>query len=295
MDEILIPLAILVGLGVLFATILAIAYKKLRVYEDPRIDMVEDMLPHANCGACGVPGCRVFAEKVVANEMNPGKCTVSSPSGIEQIAEYMGIEVSQETKRVARLLCAGGKNEAHNISEYKGGMSTCRGEAVVAGGPKECTWGCLGLGDCEEVCDFNAIGMNDDGLPVVNPEDCTACNDCVEVCPKDLFELMPVTQKLIVQCKSLLEGDLAESKCSVACTACARCVADSAPDVVFIRDNLAIINYDLNHLTSPAATKRCPTEAIVWLEGEAQFDLVYHRDHEPKMETLSELQDIYFQ
>jgi ferredoxin len=137
--------------------------------------------------------------------------------------------------------------------------------------------------------------MNSDGLPVVNPEDCTACNDCIEVCPKDLFELMPVTQKLIVQCKSLLEGDLAESKCSVACTACARCVADSAPDVMFIRDNLAVVNYELNHLTSPVATRRCPTDAIVWLESEAQFDLVYHPEDQPKMETLSELEDIYFQ
>ncbi len=296
MTEVLTALAILVGLGVFFATVLAVAYKKLRVYEDPRIDVIEEMLPSANCGACGVPGCRAFAEKVVTHELNPGKCTVSSPAGMEQIAAYLGIEASKETKKVARLLCAGGKNEAHNQSEYSGGLATCRGESVVAGGPKECSWGCLGLDDCAEVCDFDAIAMNYNGLPVVDPEKCTACNDCVEVCPKELFVLMPVTQRLIVQCKSLLEGDLAESKCSVACTACARCVADSAPDVISIIDNLAVVNYELNHLTSTQATVRCPTNSIVWLEGEAQFEVGEMRKIKAeKMDTLKDLQDIYFQ
>ena len=113
MTEVVTTLIIMVGLGLLFATILAVAYKKLRVYEDPRIDIVEDMLPSANCGACGEPGCRAFAEKVVQGDLNPGKCTVSSSSGIEDIGKYLGIEVTSEAKKVARLLCAGGKNEAH--------------------------------------------------------------------------------------------------------------------------------------------------------------------------------------
>jgi ferredoxin len=137
---------------------------------------------------------------------------------------------------------------------------------------KDCSWGCLGLGDCATACTFGAITMNDDGLPVVDADKCTACNDCVEVCPKGLFTLMPVSQKLIVQCRSLLEGDLALSKCSVACTACSRCVADSAPGVIEIKNNLAVVHYELNDLTSPIATKRCPTNAIVWLEGIQQFE-----------------------
>ncbi|MCP4456545.1 MAG: RnfABCDGE type electron transport complex subunit B [Cytophagales bacterium] len=270
--DILIPLAILGGLGLLFGIILSIAYKKFKVYEDPRIGAVEDLLPNSNCGACGEPGCRAFAEQVVNFEMNPAKCTVSSETGIIKIADYLGVEANKEEKRVARLLCAGGIKEAHNLASYKGGMSTCRGEAVVTGGSKDCSWGCLGLGDCETICDFDAISMNKDALPVVDTEKCTACNDCVEVCPKGLFVIMPIGQKLIVQCKSLLEGDLAESKCSVACTGCSRCAADAAPGVIEIVDNLAVINYDLRDLTSPAAIKRCPTDAIIWLEGDNQFE-----------------------
>ncbi len=269
--DILIPLAILAGLGLLFGIILSLASRTFKVFEDPRIDVVEDMLPSANCGACGVPGCRAFAEAVVNEGTNPAKCTVSAPDGITLIADYLGVEASQEEKVVARLLCAGGIKEAHNLASYKGGMSTCRGEAVVTGGSKDCSWGCLGLGDCETICDFDAMAMNDNGLPVVDAAKCTACNDCVEVCPKGLFKLMPVGQKLLVQCRSLLEGDLAESKCSVACTWCSRCVADSAPGAIAMIDDLAVVNYELNDLTSPIAIKRCPTEAIVWLEGDDQF------------------------
>lgn len=267
-SEFLIGVGILVLLGLFFAVVLAVSYKKLRVYEDPRIDEVEEMLPHANCGACGQPGCRAFAEKVVAGDLIPSKCTVSSAEGIQRIAAYLGVDAGAEEKRVARLLCAGGKREAQNLADYKGSLRTCRGESVVNGGPKACSWGCLGLGDCAVSCDFDAIYMNDDGLPVVIPDLCVACGDCVEACPKGLFELMPVSQKLIVQCKSLLEGDLALSKCSVACTACGRCAADAAPGLIEMKNNLAVINYELNYLATAEATRRCPTDAIIWLEGQ---------------------------
>lgn len=272
-SEIAIPVIILTGLGLLFSAILAISYKKLKVFEDPRIDQVEEMLPASNCGACGEPGCRAFAEKLVKGEVTPAKCTVSSPDGRERIAGYLGMEVGEIEKVVARVLCAGGKNEAHNRADYKGGLSTCRGEAVVAGGTKECVWGCLGLGDCADVCDFDAIYMNDDALPVVDIEKCTACGDCVEICPKDLFVLMPAKHKLIVQCRSLLEGDLATDKCSVACNACGRCAADAAPGLIEMRNNLAVINYENYEAATPDVIRRCPTDAIVWLEDEKQFQM----------------------
>ncbi|MGD9021248.1 MAG: 4Fe-4S binding protein, partial [Lysobacterales bacterium] len=164
-----------------------------------------------------------------------------------------------------------GSSVAVQNSTYAG-LSTCKAAASVAGGGKGCSWGCLGLGDCEECCDQDAIYMNDDDLPVVIPELCTACNDCVEACPKDLFELMPMDYKLIVQCKNLVKGDAAEDLCSVACNSCNRCVADSEPGVIEMIDNLAVVNYEKNELADPKAIERCPTGAIVWVEGQQFAD-----------------------
>ncbi len=269
MLDIIVGVGILFGLGVLFAVLLAFANKKFKVFEDPRIDAVEEMLPGANCGACGVPGCHAFAETVVAGDAGPGKCTVSSPEGVETIADFLGVEAGGEEKRVARLLCAGGRNEAHQAIDYSG-ESTCRAVTMVASGSKECIWGCLGLADCEVACDFDAIHMNDNRLPVVDVDKCTACNDCVDACPKDLFTLMPMSRKLIVQCRSLLAGDSAENLCSVACTACGRCVVDAAPGLLEMVNNLPVMDMEKNDLATLAATSRCPTNAIVWVE-EGQF------------------------
>ncbi len=294
-NEIIIAVAILVGLGLFFATVIAISYKKLKVDEDPRIDKVEEMLPGNNCGACGQPGCRAFAENVVGGKIQPSNCTVSSEEGIETIADFLGVKAGDKKKKVARLLCAGGVREAHNLANYSGNLKTCRGESVVAGGVKECTWGCLGLGDCSDVCDFNAITMNDDGLPKVDINLCTACGDCVDICPKNLFVLMPVDHHLIVQCKSLLEGDEAISKCSVACNACGRCAADALPELIEMKNNLPVIDYSKNNLATKNAIKRCPTGAIVWVGGN-QFE----KKTTPKiplgrMETLEDIKYEYYQ
>jgi electron transport complex protein RnfB len=262
---------VLGGVGLFFGFLIAMANKKFWVWEDPRIGDVEELLPGTNCGACGVPGCRAFAEKVVSGVQAPSACTVMGTEDIEDVASYMGVDAGETNKRVARLLCAGGKNEAIRHSDYSG-FETCKAAAAVAGGGKACTWGCLGLADCEVACLLDAIYMNENALPVVIPELCTACNDCVVTCPKDLFELMPMDQKLIVQCKNLLNGDAAEDLCSVACNTCKKCVADAEPGVIEIIDNLAVINYEKNALTEPKAISRCPTQSIVWLEGQQFAD-----------------------
>jgi RnfABCDGE-type electron transport complex B subunit len=258
---------VLGGVGLFFGFLIAMANKKFYVWEDPRINEVEQLLPNSNCGACGQPGCRAFAEGLVNGKLQPSGCTVMGADDINEVAAYLGVDAGQASKRVARLLCAGGKNEAARNSDYAG-LETCKAAAAIAGGGKACNWGCLGLGDCERACLLDAIFMNDDLLPVVIPDLCTACSDCVVACPKDLFQLMPIEQKLIVQCKNLLKGDAAEDLCSVACNTCNRCVADSEPGVIEIIDNLAVINYEKNALTDPKATSRCPTGAIVWVEGQ---------------------------
>jgi Na+-translocating ferredoxin:NAD+ oxidoreductase RNF subunit RnfB len=252
-------------LGLALAVMLALANRRLYVWEDPRIGEVEEMLPKSNCGACGTAGCRNFAEKVVAGEIIPAQCTVNAPAQNQMIAAFLGVDAGKVEKRVARLACAGGKHVAFTRARYAG-LSSCRAATTVGGGGKGCAWGCLGLADCAEVCDFDAIHMDAHGLPVVDAAKCTACNDCVEVCPKGLFSLQPVSRKLWMACKSLAEGDIAEADCEVACTACGKCVVDAAPGLIRLENNLAVIDYARNELAARKAIERCPTGAIVWME-----------------------------
>ncbi len=268
MTEFLIACGVMAAIGVILAAVLAYADKKLYVYEDPRIDEVEALLPKANCGACGCAGCRAFAEKVVKGEIAPGKCTVNSEEGIQAIAALMNVETGAEEKRVARLACAGGNHVARRRASYEGLLS-CRAAALVSGGGKLCAWGCLGLGDCESVCTFGAIRMDEHGLPVVSEARCTACGDCVAVCPKELFTLHPVSHRLWVACRNLLEGDKAEADCEVACTGCGRCAADAPAGLIQIVEHLAVIDYSRNAVATPAPAERCPTGAIVWIDEKA--------------------------
>mgnify|MGYP001815751864 CR=1 FL=1 len=269
MSSVAIAAGIMGGLGLLFGTLLAVAYRFLKVEEDPRLDRIEELLPGTNCGACGLAGCRAFAEGLVAGEVQPAGCTNMGASDIEEVAHYLGVDAGEAVKRVARLLCAGGCDVAGQNAEYIG-LETCGAAAAVAGGGKGCAWGCLGLADCQVACDFDAILMSDSNLPVVDPVKCTACGDCVEACPKDLFELMPMERKLLIQCKNLLEGDEAEELCRVACTGCGKCALDAAPGLIEIRQGLAVIDYTKNDQAGPEALVRCPTGAIAWVEG-AQF------------------------
>jgi len=247
----------------LFATLLVLAHRVLHVDEDPRIEAVQQMLPGTNCGACGFPGCLGLAQATVEGKALPGKCTVMSADEQAAVAEFLGVDVGAEEKVVARLACAGGTNTARNRARYEG-LHSCRAAELVAGGGKACFWGCLGLGDCEAVCDFEAIVMNEFGLPVVIEDACTACGDCVDACPKDLFSLHPVSHRLWVACKNLDKGEAVLEDCQVGCDACGRCAAD-APEVITMINNLPVVDYDRNHNVRHAID-RCPTGAIVWFD-----------------------------
>ena len=260
---------ILGGVGLVFGVFIALANKQLWVYEDPRIEIVTQMLPNANCGACGHPGCRAFAEGAVAGHIAPSECTVASDTVHSAIAAFLGVDAGSASRRVARVLCAGGTDVALSQADYRG-LGTCSAAAAVAGGGKGCAWGCLGLADCERSCTFDAIRMSETGLPVVDVTKCTACGDCVEACPKGLFTILPLDAHLLVQCRNLIGGDDALDQCRVACTACGKCVQDAAPGLISVSSGVAVVDYERITLAEERAVERCPTGAIVWLTG-AQF------------------------
>ncbi len=277
-------------LGVMLAMVLALANRRLYVYEDPRIDQIEDLLPKANCGACGSPGCRPFAEALIQGSTEPSRCTVNAVEMNRTIADLLGVKLTRRERQLARLACAGGSHVAATRARYKG-LKSCRAAALISGGGKGCTWGCLGLGDCEVVCGFDAITLDRYGLPKVDIDKCTACGDCVDICPKDLFSIQPESHRLWINCKNQDPQDEAQAHCEVVCTACGRCAVDAPEGLITMQANLAVIDYGKNALASRVAIQRCPTGAIVWLEGArpdkgVRARKVTRKEPLPRMEPL---------
>ncbi len=262
MSSLVIAAGALGALALLLTTALMLAHRFLAVAEDPRIRVLEDALPGNNCGACGYPGCAGFAEALAAGTARPGQCTVSPPVMHERIAAYLETSVGEIEKLVARLACAGGNNVARLKARYVG-PETCAAAALVGGGGKGCAWGCLGFGDCERACTFDAITLDAHTLPVVDEAACTACGDCLPACPKDLFSLEPAANHLWVTCRNTEEGNGLLEDCQVACTTCGKCAFD-APDVIAMQDNLPLIDHSKAEVRD--AIERCPTGAIVWIE-----------------------------
>ncbi len=265
----LIAIATMGGLGFLFAGGLAIADKKLRVEENPLIGKINDVLPGANCGACGKAGCYDFAVNLIDENVPINGCPVGGQETVDAIAQLMGVEAGASTKIVARVLCNGGHAEAKVRNTDYAGPSGCTVQEYVSGGNKTCTYGCLGGGDCVNACNFNALFMSDNGLPVVVDELCTGCQACMKACPRGIIEMHPVDREIFVFCRSKDDPKTSKQACGVACIGCGICARPSE-GTIEIANGLAVISHDeLKKELIPLA--KCPTKAIGYLyEPEAE-------------------------
>jgi len=234
------------GLGAIAAIILYFIAKKFHVETDPKIEDVEEVLPATNCGGCGYPGCRAFAEALVAaDDISDMHCPVGGNEVMKQVGEILGTEVKEKDPYVAIVKCSGSFEHRKKTNIYDGAPN-CLIAAQLYGGDTGCAYGCVGLGDCVEACDFDAMYMDDNsGLPVVIEDKCVACNACVVACPKDIMELWPKGRKnrrIYVACMNEEKGGIAKKYCSVACTGCEKCVAECRYDAILVNNSLAVID-----------------------------------------------------
>lgn len=267
MGEVLIyTVATLVALGVLSALILYFVAQKFKVYEDPRIDTVESMLPGANCGGCGFPGCRGLADALVReDDISALFCPVGGGATMSAIASFLGKAAPEKEPSVAEVRCGGSCAKRAHTNRYDGATS-CAVAASLYGGETGCTYGCLGNGDCVAVCNFDAIHMDaGTGLPVVDESKCTACGACVKACPKTLIELRRQgvkNRRVYVSCRNMDKGAVARKACEAACIACGKCEKVCEFGAITIENNLAFIDSYKCKLCRKCVPE-CPTGAIV--------------------------------
>lgn len=184
------------GLGVLIGTALVIASKAFYVYEDPTVVAIDDVLPGANCGGCGLPGCNANAEAIVKGEASVNSCVAAGEDVAMAIAAIMGVSISDSEPEFAGPGCYYSKDEADMEYIYDG-VTDCRAAALLYGGMKTCRIGCLGLGTCVKACLFDALSIGEDGLPKVDQEKCTGCGACERICPKNIIRLTSVTRRIM--------------------------------------------------------------------------------------------------
>lgn len=259
MTDILNPIIVLGGLGLGFGVILSIASNIFAVKEDPKIEEIRSVLPGANCGACGFPGCDGLARAIAEGKAPVNACNVGGNPVAEKVANIMGVNAANVDRKVATVLCQGDCNKAKEKYIYQG-IKDCRAANILQGGSKACSYGCLGCGTCKDVCQFGAIEMRD-GVAFVLKDKCTACMKCIEVCPKKIIELVPYDNQYVVKCKSNDPGKVVRSKCSIGCIGCQICVKNCPSDAFIFENNLAKIDYS-KCINCGVCAEKCPTKAI---------------------------------
>lgn len=253
MDLILVAVISLGAIGLISAIVLFVASKKFAVYEDPRIGEVAEVLPQANCGGCGYPGCAGFAEACVKAGSLEGKlCPVGGQLVMARVAAILGLEAASAEPKVAVVRCNGSCEHRPRTTRYDG-VSSCAVANATYGGETDCTFGCLGCGDCVDACQFDAIHMNPEtGLPEVDENACTACGACVKACPRRIIELRPKgknNRRVYVSCVNKDKGAQTRKACSVGCIGCGKCVKVCPFEAITLENNLAYID--------PAKCKLC--------------------------------------
>lgn len=274
MNVILISLIALGAIGLIGALLLYLVAKQFYVYEDPRVGQVEELLPGANCGGCGFPGCHGMADACVKAKDSKGElgglfCPVGGNDVMAQVSEVLGMAAAAAEPKVAVVRCNGNICSRPKVAVFDGAKS-CAIAASTFSGETACAFGCVGLGDCVKACQFDAIHMNaETGLPEVDEEKCVACGACAKACPKFVIEIRkksamakaPTAKRVWVSCINKDKGAVARKACANACIGCGKCQKVCKFDAITIENNVAFIDSEKCKACGMCVAE-CPTGAI---------------------------------
>ncbi len=240
-----ITLAIVAGIfggsAILIGALILIVGKVFKVDVDEKVTKILENLAGANCGGCGCSGCAGFADKLACGEGDLSACHVTSPEKKAEIAKLLGIEIKDEERTVAVVKCSGGLANAADAFAYSGNP-TCAANATLLGGNKVCKFGCLGCGDCKNVCPESAI-IVEGKLSKVDPDACISCGACISACPKHIIERIPASAPVYVACSSKCRGKEVMNACKAGCIGCGLCAKKCPHGAITIVDNLPVFDY----------------------------------------------------
>lgn len=263
-DLTLVKYAVMVmgATGLALGVLLGIASKVFHVEADPRVEKITELLPGANCGACGFPGCEGAAEAIVKGEAPVTVCVAGGHEIVEHIAEVLGIEILEKAVPLKAFVhCGGGKGKVALRYIYDG-EADCQMAMQIGGGCLLCQYGCLGHGTCVKGCPFGAVEMDEDHLPKIDWEKCRGCGICIEACPRKIISLVPETSQVHVACASLDKGKAVKDICEVGCIACKACEKICEFEAIKVENNIAVIDY-AKCTNCGKCVEKCPSKCIV--------------------------------
>lgn len=260
-SSILFSILILGILGLLFGILLGFASKKFEVKVDERIPRIREVLPGANCGGCGYPGCDAYATAIVEDGVDATLCGVGGPSVSKAIGKILGVEIKKVEKKVAYIKCNGDCTKKKVVLNIPEGIGCTEAKEYISNNEVSgCSYGCFGFGECAKVCKFGAITVVN-GLAQIDSSKCVACKACVRVCPQNLIDIIKEEQKIIVKCNSKDAGKVVNENCSVGCIGCKICEKNCPTEAIKVDSFLASIDYE--KCTSCGICKdKCPKKTI---------------------------------
>ncbi len=258
-NMILIAALIVAGIGLVIGLILAIASIIMAVPVDEKVEALTEALPGANCGACGYSGCAGYAKALAEGSAKNGACAPGGNDCAKVLAEILGQEAASIERKVAVVRCMGSRDNTEDKMLYQG-IKSCAAAMSIHGGVGTCSFGCMGLGDCESACPYGAISICN-GVAHVDSDLCKACAMCVSVCPKNIIAIVPYKTQAIVRCSSRDKGAVAKKACKAACIGCKKCEKVCEAGAVTIENFMAYV--DAQKCTGcKACVEACPQGTI---------------------------------
>lgn len=248
-------------LGALLGGLLAFAGEKMKVEVDPKLEALIEALPGLNCGACGYVGCEAAAEAIMKGEAPLNMCIAGGEETAKTVGAVFGVEVEKVAVTTLPVVhCGKGRNKVEAKFNYNG-QKTCTVVQLSTGGDIPCSYGCLGYGDCVNVCPFDAVKLDQDGLPVFDLEKCTRCGLCVKACPRNLIELITNKAGIYVACTNRDKGKEVRDVCDIGCISCKLCEKNCPNAAIVVNNELAEVDYEKCKVAL-VCVEKCPTKCI---------------------------------